>query len=140
MTMEGGPYVQVAAFCDQTIEDKQGSLSLIRLIDTLTHAERGPEAPREMPPVPYKLTLVVCVKAGRARGRGEVRVVPEMPSGEMKDPLLLTVHLEGDDRGQNLIFNINMTFTLEGLHWFNVYYDDALLTRVPFRVRYVRER
>ncbi len=140
MTPEGGPYVQVAAFCDQIIEDKQGSLSLIRLIDTLTHTERGPNAPGEMPAVPYKLTMAVCVKAGRARGRAEVRVVPELPSGEMKEPLAVTVHLEGDDRGHNMIFNINMTFTLEGLHWFNVYYDDALLTRVPFRVRYVRER
>ncbi|MBI4311974.1 MAG: hypothetical protein HY681_09345 [Chloroflexi bacterium] len=138
MTSEGGPYVQVAAFCDYVLEDKQGSLSLIRLIDTLTHTERGPNAPRDMPSVPYALKLVVSVKSGRARGRTEVKVVPELPSGENKEPLAVTVHLEGEDRGQNVIFNINMTFTLEGLYWFNVYCDDVLLTRVPFRAKYMR--
>lgn len=138
MTLEGGPYIQVAAFCDYVLEDKQGVLSLIRMIDTLTHTERGPQAPKDMPPVAYNMKLVVCIKAGRARGRGEVRVVPEEPSGESKTPMALTVHLEGDDRGHNLVFDLNYSFTLEGLYWFNVYFDEALLTRVPFRVKYMR--
>ncbi len=51
MSFEEGPYVQVAAFCDSIIEDKTGALSLIRIIDTLTHTERGPAPPPEMPPI-----------------------------------------------------------------------------------------
>lgn len=139
MTNEGGPYVQVACMCDQVIEDKEGSLSLIRIIDTLTHTERGPNAPRDMPPVPYNLTMVAVLKAGRARGRAEVKVVPEMPSGERMAPLTVTVHMDAEDRGHNLIFKMNFTFRMEGLHWFNIFYDDTLLTRTPFRVRYMRQ-
>lgn len=71
-----GPYVQVATFCETTIEGKDGVLSLVRLIDTLTHQERGPNPPSEMPPVPWKMKLVLMLKSGCARGRHEIRVIP----------------------------------------------------------------
>lgn len=48
MTFEEGPYIQMAAFCQQVIEDKTGVLSLIHVIDTLTHTAAGPDAPDEM--------------------------------------------------------------------------------------------
>jgi hypothetical protein len=57
-------------------------LSLIRLIDTLTHTEARPDAPEEMPPMTYTLKLVIMLKPGAARGRHELRIVPELPSGE----------------------------------------------------------
>lgn len=138
MSLETGPYIQVATFCENVIEDKTGVLSLIRLIDTLTHTAAGPEPPTEMPPVPWHMKLVLMLKAGRARGRHEVKIVPELPSGETKDPIILTVHMEADERGQNLITDIAFTFTMEGLYWFNVYFDDALFTKMPFRVKYMR--
>lgn len=135
---ERGPYLQIAAFCDQVIEGKDGVLSLIRVIDTLTHTEPGPEPPLEMPPLPWKMVLVLVLKAGSARGRHEIKVVPGLPSGETKIPIEMSVHLEGEERGARMIINVNFTFTLEGLYWFSVYFDDTLLTRLPFRVKYVR--
>ena len=138
MAFEQGPYVQVAAFCEQVIEDKTGVISLIRVIDTVTHRETRPDAPEEMPPVPYRMKLVLMLKAGRARGRHDVRIVPELPSGETKNPISFSVQMEGENRGQNVIADFAFTFTLEGLYWFNVYLGDAVLTRMPFQVRYVR--
>ncbi|MBI2918909.1 MAG: hypothetical protein HYY01_13080 [Chloroflexi bacterium] len=135
---EQGPYIQVAGFCDQVLEDKTGALSLIRIIDTLTHTEARPDAPAEMPPVTYRLKLVLMLKSGRARGRHEIKVVPELPSAETQPPLVMTVHLEGDERGQNVVADMNFTFTMEGLHWFKVFFDNALLTCMPFKVRYTR--
>lgn len=138
MAFGTGPYIQAAAFCENVIEDKTGALSLIRVVDTFTQTATGSEPPSEMPPVTWQMKLVLMLKAGRARGRYEVKIVPELPSGETKTPLTLTAYMEGEERGQNIIVNFVFTFTMEGLYWFNVYLDDALLTKMPLRVKYMR--
>jgi hypothetical protein len=79
------------------------------------------------------------LKSGEARGRHTLRVIPELPSGETLDPLTFTIHFDNsEDGGQNLLLNFGFTFTLEGLHWFKVFLDDAFLTALPFRVKYNR--
>jgi len=138
MQFEQGPYIQIAGLCEQVIEDKTGALSLIRIIDTITHTEAGPNPPTDMPPVTYPIKMVVMLKAGRARGRHELKVVPEMPSGETKRPHIRSIQMEGDERGFNNIVNMLFTFTMEGLYWFDVYFDDSLLTRIPLRIKYNR--
>ncbi len=138
MISKEGPYVQMAGFCDQVIEDKAGVLSLIRIIDTIVHTEARPDAPAEMSPVTHPVRMVIMLKSGRARGRHELKIVPEMPSGEAKAPLIQSIQMEGEDRGVNRIINMLFTFTMEGLYWFNVYLDDSLLTRIPLRLKYNR--
>ena len=138
MTFEQGPYLQVAGLCDQVIEDKSGVLSLIRIIDTITHTEAGTDPPLEMPQVNYPLKMVIMLKAGRARGRHEIKLVSELPSGETKQPFIRSIQMEGEERGVNNVINLMFTFTMEGLYWFNVYFDDSLLTRIPLRIKYNR--
>ena len=138
MGFEQGPYIQMAGLCDQVIEDKTGALSLIRIIDTITHTEARPDAPAEMPPVTYPMKMVIMLKSGRSRGRHELRIVPELPSGEGKPPLVRSVQMEGEERGFNNIVNMMFTFTVEGLYWFNIYLDDSLLTKIPLRIKYNR--
>jgi len=128
----------MAGLCEQVIEDKSGALSLIRIIDTITHTEARPDAPTEMPPVTYPMKMVIMLKSGPARGRYDLKIIPQLPSGETKSPLVRTIHMEGEERGVNNIINMLFTFTIEGLHWFNVYLDDALLTRIPLRIKYNR--
>jgi len=138
MAFEQGPYIQAAALCEQIIEDKTGVLSLIRIVDTVTHTVASPDAPSEMPPVTYPMKMVIMLKSGRARGRHELKIVPEMPSGELKQPVVQSLQMEGEERGANHIINMFFTFTMEGLYWFNVYLDDSLLTRIPLRTKYNR--
>ena len=78
------------------------------------------------------------LKSGRARGRHELKMVPELPSGEIKPPFSRSIQLEGEERGTNNIINMEFTFTMEGLYWFNIYLDDLLLTRIPLRIKYNR--
>ena len=138
MQFEQGPYIQMAGLCEQVIEDKTGALSLIRIIDTITHTEARPDAPTEMPPVTYPMKMVIMLKSGRAKGRHELKIIPELPSGESKAPVARSIHMEGEERGFNNIINMLFTFTMEGLYWFNVYLDDSLLTRIPLRIKYNR--
>ena len=138
MAFETGPYIQAAGFCDQVIEDKTNALSLIRMIDVLTHTEARPDAPEEMPPVTHRMKLVIMLKPGSARGRQELKIVPEQPSGETKEPIMMSVQLAGEERGANVIADVVFTFVMEGLYWFNVYLNDVLFTKIPFRMQYRR--
>lgn len=138
MVFETGPYIQVAAFCEKVLEDKTNVVSLIRLIDTLTHTEARPDAPEEMPPVTYPLKLVIMLKPGSARGRHELRIVPELPSAELLQPFTSSIHLAGEERGANVFADMPFTFKMEGLYWFHVYLNDVLFTKIPFRMLYRR--
>lgn len=141
MAFESGPYVQVAAFCEKVLEEKDGVLSLIRVVDRITHTVAGPAAPSDMQPFPYQLMLVLTLKTGQARGGYDLKIVRELPSGvrEESEAPSLRMYFEGEgDRGQNLIFQMQLIFEQEGLYWFDVFLDEQLLTRLPLRVVYAR--
>ena len=135
---EYGPYVQVAAFCERVLREGDGVLSLIRIVDVITHTEHGPDPPREMPEIRYPLTIVLTLKSGRARGRHEITITPELPSGETLPAQTFTVQMEGEGRGVNVIGPVDIPYTIEGLYWFSIRFDDQILTRLPLQVRYSR--
>jgi hypothetical protein len=138
MPFDRGPYVQVACICETVIEDKAGVISLIRIIDVLTHEARGPNPPEQMVPIQFRGKLVLMLKSGETRGRHDLTIQPELPSGELENPITMSVHFEGDERGQNLITDLQFVFKHEGLHWFNVHINDEKLTSIPFLIRYQR--
>lgn len=138
MSRKEGPFLQVACLCNLVIEDKRGVLSLIRIIDTLEHRAVGPSPPEDMEPVTYPMKLVLMMKSGKARGRHELKIVPEMPSGLTDSTAGMSIHFEGEDKGNNVVTDLNYTFTQEGLYWFHVYLEDEHLTSIPFRVKYSR--
>lgn len=138
MTYGEGPFVQVACFCENIIEDKTGALSLIRIIDTITNSAVGGSPPENMPPLQYSFKIVVALKSGMARGRHNLRIVSEWPDGSTKDPLDVSVHLDGEEKGANVILNMTYTFKLEGLYWFNIFLGETKLTSIPLRIRYNR--
>jgi hypothetical protein len=139
MASSQGPYLQLAAFCDRVIEERDGTISLIRVVDRVTNYATAPFAPEKMPPFPYWLTLVLGFKSGKARGSYPVRIEIEEPSGIRRKWTELTVVFEGDDdRGQNLVLRFQMTFHDAGLYWFDIYLENTLMTRVPWRVTYIR--
>ncbi len=136
--LSGGPYVTQALFCERVLREVDGVMSVIRVIDRITHTERGPNPPSDMPEVNYPLTLVISLKSGRARGRHQITIVPEQPSGETLQPISVSINFEGEGRGANIVTGINLPFRIEGLYWFNVSCDENLLTRIPLEVQYAR--
>lgn len=140
MPFETGPYVQAACFCNMALEDKTNTLSLIRVIDRVTHTVREESPPDNMPPFRHQMMLVIMLKSGEARGRRTLTVTPELPSGLRENPIIeATVHFGGGaNSGQNLIVNLNYEFTIEGLHLFRIYLEEDFLTALPFHVQYNR--
>ena len=135
---ERGPYVQLAAFCERTLREGDGVLSLIRVVDVITHSERGSNPPDIMPEFHYPLTLVISFKSGTARGRHEIAIIPEQPSGETLPPAITSVNFEGEGKGANIVSRLDIPYRYEGLYWFSVLINNQLITRVPLEVRYTR--
>jgi hypothetical protein len=116
---------------------------LIRVVDRIISSAVGPEAPDDMPPVGVNLTAVIVLKSGEARGRHSISLTLEAPSGQqVGDEVVLPVLLEGEDRGVNLVVNMNFQAEQEGLYWFNVLFgtQNVLLSRVPLRLVYQPQR
>lgn len=135
---ERGPYIQAALICEKVIEEKDGVLTLVRVIDRVTHSITGPDAPEKMPTFIYPISLVIMLKSGNAKGTYSVRIDMEPPSTEVQHLPTFPVHLEGEERGQNLILNLNISLQEPGLYWFDVYFDENKLTRIPLKVLYAR--
>jgi len=131
-----GPFIQAAMICEKVLEEKDGVLSIVRVIDRLMHAVNAPTLPDELPKVTFQCVLLVMLKSGRARGRHQLEIVMEAPSGQRNQVVTTSVQLEGEERGANLLLRIGLTFDSEGLYWFDVRLDDRLQTRIPFRMMY----
>ena len=92
-----------------------------------------------MEPFKYQITLYVSFKAGSARGPMMLEVRLQKPSGESPSPFSQELNFEGDDeRGVNVVGQLNMEFETAGLYWFDVYLGGHRVTRIPFRVIYSR--
>jgi len=138
MPFETGPYLTLATFCEQVIEDKSGVLSLIRIVDRMDIQAQGPTASEQMPPVALNWFLVLNLKSGQARGSHPIKIEPELPSGIRLSPLTLSAHFEGENRGVNIITKLDMKLEMPGVYWFRIYVGDQFLTQVPVQVIYSR--
>lgn len=132
-----GPYLAMAVICERVLEEKDGVLSAIRMVDRImVNPPSGQEPPASMPAVMLDVRLVISLKSGRARGRSTVTVRPEKPSGMRLPEIRFPVLLEGEERGANLLVGLNLQLDEEGLYWFDVLFEDDLLSRIPLRVIY----
>ena len=136
---EWGPYIQVAGFCEYVLREADNVRSVIRLIDQINHSVRGEDVPEEMPEFHYPIWLVLCLKCGKSRGRHELQIVPELPSGETMPPIAISVQMEGEGKGANVLSKIDIPYRMEGLYYFIVRFDGILLTRLPLEIRYSRQ-
>lgn len=133
MTDPGGPYLTAAFICERLLLEQDGVVSAIRLIDRAFFVTGPDGAPlvAEMP-----LTLTVMLKSGAARGSYTVRIEVEKPSTERMQMLEAPVFFEGEERGANIVLQTAMRPDGPGLYWFDVSFENELLTRIPLRVIY----
>jgi hypothetical protein len=139
MEFETGPYVSTAVLCERMLEEKDGVVTLVRIIDRLIVTAQGPEAPATLPPTLVSVVAVIWLRSGTALGRHVLKLRPEKPSGTQLEATELSVHFEGEERGSRTLGNIALTADEEGLYWFDVLLDDVLLTRIPLRIMYQRQ-
>jgi hypothetical protein len=129
----GGPHLQAALICERVLQEQDGVVSAIRIIDRVFFILGGdgqPLSPR------HPITFLISFKAGSARGRFTVEVRREKPSGEQGPGFEAPVFFEGEERGVNLVINAEFEPDQEGLYWFDVLFEGDRVTRIPLRAIY----
>ena len=129
------PYVAAAFFCERVIEGKDGVLSAIRIVDKIQVGLESdiPSLKEQLKAVKpaAQITALISVKAGSLKGMFSLSIVGERPSGKRAKLSTFQMELNGGDSGQNFVANIMLSVEEEGLHWFDVLFEDRLLTKMP---------
>jgi hypothetical protein len=131
------PYIQAALLCEKVLQETNGSLSIIHIADKLEYRAEG------YPPG-YKpaiiLTGLLALKSGPVVGNHAVKVVVENPVGERREISSTSFEFLGKDHGQNIILNLTLGIAQDGIYWFDVFFDEDLLTRIPLIVAQGQEQ
>jgi len=135
----GGPFLQTAVFCERVLDEKDGVISAIRIIDRLTFTASGEKAPEKMPQVNLSVTLLVRFKSGDASGQYELKVKPISPSGKELPTFTMPFMLGGGELSANMILGYAASFEEPGLYWFEIMLGDTLYTKVSLNVIYERK-
>lgn len=125
------PYVTAALLCEKVLEEKNGTISVIRIADRLGYHATG--MPQGMKPG-VQISGLVCLKSGPVAGDHVIKIVLESPSAKRQEIYSLPVTLKGRDHGQNVILNMTFGIEQDGFYWFDVIFDDDVLTRIPLMV------
>jgi hypothetical protein len=130
MTERARPLVAAAFLCEKVLTEKDNAQTFVRVVDTLIAADIKP-------PPPFQIWLVVMLRAGEARGKYDLALRINSPSGKASAVgEELPVALGNDEAAVNLNVLLNLNAQEEGLYWIDVLVDGTALTRVPFRVRW----
>jgi hypothetical protein len=128
------PYLAAALLCDRVLEGKDGSLTLVRIVDRveLQYPKGGlPEGVRPQ----LQISGLVSIKSGPLKGDFALTINLVRPTGDVSENTLSwPVKLLGEDQGQNLVLSMTLILKEEGLHWFDVFFEGELLTRIPLMV------
>jgi len=137
---ERGPYLAVAVLCEKVLTEQDGVASLIRIVDRVTHQAIGPNAPFSLAPFQYSLWMFLSFKSGNARGTKDLTIRLQKPSGESPFAQTLPINFEGeDDRGANVVVQLQIEIDMVGLWWFDISLDGIPVTRLPLRIIYLRQ-
>src|SRR5260370_37145566 len=94
-TDTGGPYVQVASFCEKVLIEAGQVPSLIRLVDRFMVNGQTPEMQTTM----LSFYMVVTLKSGFTRGKHVIKIVPSSPTGKEMPAFQAPQLFEGENRG-----------------------------------------
>jgi len=132
----GGPYVNAALLCEKVLQERDGVLSMIRVVDrfTLMAMSAGEPLPDPLPTATVSFTIALVLKSGLYKGSAPIKFAIHSPSEQTIGESTIDVFFEGDDRGVNLVAPQQLQVREEGIYWIDVMCDKALLTRIPLRV------
>src|SRR6266699_6138012 len=120
MSVDGGPYLVAALFCEKVLRETDGVLTLVRVVDRWTVA--GPSA--AMPTTVIQTSLVIIMKSGIHRGSAQLTVTPTTPSEIQMPAITVSANFEvDDDRGIVLLAPMHFPVQETGIYWFDVGID-----------------
>lgn len=132
------PSLRIAALCERVLQEKDGALSLIRLIDRLVITAEGTDVPKELPPGQVPLTALMSWINGL--GNYEAKVHVDCPDGSSFESLTVPFYLDSLDKVHNVIVRLVLPVKRQGVYWFNFVLGEDVKSRLPLRVIYQRKQ
>jgi hypothetical protein len=131
------PRLRVGTLCERTLEEKDGVLSLIRLIDRLVITAEGTDVPKDLPAGQVPVTVVMSWVNGLGDYEAKIRV--DMPDGDSIESITFPFHLDSFDKVHNHVIRMVIPVRRAGLYWFRFILGDEVKGEVPLRVIYQRK-
>ena len=131
-----GPFVAMAVFCERLDQQPDGTVDVLGVVDGVSlsrDADPGGDAFDASAPV-VRLVGLVSIRAGAARGPHTLALRAPFPDGELGAALSKPIELSDRSPGATFGFPFELEARDTGTYWFDVLYDDALLTRIPLVV------
>jgi len=133
------PYLKYGVTCEKVLQEKDGVLSLIRIIDKFVLTITGKEPPNELPPEVAPLTIVMGWAGGL--GSHEASFSITRPDGTtQKSPQTWSFHLDALHRGHSIILSVPVEVTKAGVYWIEFILNGEVKGRTPFQVVYQRQQ
>lgn len=123
-----GPYVLAAFFCEEVRTDEQSRLWIREVYNLSFATPLGQGAPGIQAQVNFFARLV----GGGIDGIHEVRL--RCKSALVDIAFDAPFHAEGEDTPADISCPVLIRVLDDGTHWFELLFDDRVLTRVPLRV------
>lgn len=133
----------MAAICENVLQDKDGVMSLIRVIDAFSIQAKSMPTGESIPPsvMPFfqptiSFYIAIGFKAGDAKGRRRLRVILKSPSNNTIGETLVpfTFDTAKEPRGTTMVLPMSLAIKEDGMYWIDVFVNDVLMTRIPLRV------
>ncbi len=145
---EEGPLLLAALICERVLQEKDGGISVIRLIDQITVgvAVRGippmssTEVAQAVVVAPFACSILLVFKGGRLGSQHVAQVIGHSPDGPPREfdpaPFVVGSLVEGVPPGQNVVMQLQLVLQKEGVYWFEVRLDGRRITATPLRVAF----
>lgn len=134
------PFVALACFCENVLEESDGVVSAIRIVDIYTippppdNVQLAPDAIRGI----ILLKGLIALKAGDVKGPGTIHLIMQRVTGErtaISPEQGWPVEMLGGENGVNIRLQFPLGVKNFGLIWFDVLWGDDVLTRIPLMLR-----
>jgi hypothetical protein len=133
----GGPFLQMAVFCEKVLQEKDGVMSAIRIVDKfiIDMPSEDTETPQTIIPK-IDINIMIALKSGDFKGKKHLKIKPISPSGQELPGFTGPILLEGGDHGAFVVVRYLFAGDQEGIYWFEVELDGEILTKMPMHIIY----
>jgi len=133
------PYLKYGVICERVLTEKDGVLSLIRVVDRFTITITGREPPDQLPEGIKGMTIAMCWAGGL--GTHEAAFNIQSPGGEtQRSPQSWSFNLDALNRSHGIIVRLPVRIKREGVYWIEFVLNGEVKSRIPFQVVYQRQK
>jgi hypothetical protein len=131
------PMVQVACICENVLMGGDNIVSLIRIVDKF-EAQIPPNLPPGIP-AGFPLNIFIRLTFAEIPGEGEatMSVQARKPDGTFGGKAITPIHLAADSRNVQVRTGFHVLSPQDGSYWFDVYWNDDMLTSILAEVKLV---